>query len=224
MLQKTKELLTISNAKVRDYTMLKPVALYLETLVQKGDKDLDEKISKSEQDIQSCYHYIFEKAKEKANGANSIGIDSHTVFSWARHFYDELGNPADMPKTSEPKHISCDYANAKEEQEKRDKEVQRLSDLIVTSLKWEKDKKAKKFADAYLKICEEKDCQGNDDKYINWVTRSVVTSDCYGSVIEIDCNPDDEDIKSIIKNTLGEMTFSKKERREVMINDMPSLF
>ena len=225
MLETTKELLTISNARKSEYIMMKPIVLYLESLIHKGDSVLDKKISQSEKTISDCYEYIVAKAREMAQGANSIGIESNIVFGWARHYYDELGNPEDMPKQAScVKKSEAEYEKIKEEQERKEKELQRLSDLVVSSLKWEKDKKARKFADAYLESVEKKKLKADDVKYINWVTRSIVTSDLVSSLVEIDCDPDDLDVQSIIKSTIGDMKISKAERKEVMANDMPTLF
>ena len=231
MFEKTRELLSVSTTT--DYMKLKPVSLYLESLIHKGDSILDEKISKSGKSIKSCYDYIVAKAQEMANGARSVRIEDNIVYGWARHFYDELGEPEDMPKQyntlrktagADSEKELADFMKKQEEMKKRGQELKRLSDLLISSLKWEKDKKTKKFADAYLKICEKKNMSSNDDKYVSWVTRAVITGDILSGVTEIDCDPNDSDIQDIIESVLGDMHFTKNERKVVLENDMPSLF
>lgn len=96
MKEQTKTLLTVKEKET--VKNMGRVADYIGNIIEKGDIALEEKIIACNKSVEDCWKYITAKAREEAiNGCRVI--DDETVFGWAVHFYDENGEPEDMPKS-----------------------------------------------------------------------------------------------------------------------------
>lgn len=100
MKNETKDLLTIKGT----LSAVTRVSEYINSLIEKGDTPLEEKIIASGKSINDCWKYIEYKAKELAKNDNSCCVDDEDVFGWAVHYYEdnELAEKEMHPAPTKP--------------------------------------------------------------------------------------------------------------------------
>lgn len=223
MLAKTKELLVVKSS-LKEYPAIKFIALSLEKRIRMGDKELEQKLINSGKSVGDCWKYVLERARmEKCSGAS----DS-VVMSWVIHYYDENGNPSDMKvRNLQPNEVSGNlaYHNAKEDKIRRMREKRDLIDLTMGETGYKKDKIVTKLVTFYLEVRNE--CEQNKIKsptqndLFEWVKKSVYLRDCCTAIDALGI-PDDIANRHI--DILKDIKILEKDRKELIVNDMPTLF
>lgn len=91
-----KERKSVSDLMVTKNNSAQIVAEYLSA--NEAELHLAEKVEASQKSINKCWEYITHKARALCKGAGCIAVKDEDVFNWAVHFYEENGEPEDMPK------------------------------------------------------------------------------------------------------------------------------
>ncbi len=146
----------------KDKSFADPIINYLiERLGE--DEGLAEDVMKEQKTWKQCSDYIYEKAKRKAEGKNSLAVVYTMVFEWAEDYYRATdkdvesivaakasNKPSSKPKTTKTKNSTFDKekalekATAKVEQDKAGEEEKEPEILAKPQ---PKRKKAKKQTD-----------------------------------------------------------------------------
>ena len=75
--------------------------LILQYLEQNASESLAERINQGNHTLQECFDYIRNEAKKRAvNGV--AAIEDRQVYGWAIHYFEENGNPGDVPADDAP--------------------------------------------------------------------------------------------------------------------------
>ena len=79
-----------------------PQALILAYLEQNASESLVERINQGKHSLQECFDYIRNEARKQAVN-NVAAIEDSQVYGWAIHYFEENGNPGDVPTDDAPK-------------------------------------------------------------------------------------------------------------------------
>ena len=75
--------------------------LILQYLEQNASESLAERINAGSHNLQDCFDYIRNEARKQAvNGV--AAIEDRQVYGWAIHYFEENGNPGDVPADDAP--------------------------------------------------------------------------------------------------------------------------
>lgn len=77
-------------------------ALILQYLEQNASESLAERINAGKHNLNDCFNYIRDQAKKRAVGGVAA-IEDRQVYGWAVHYFEEDGNPGDVPTDDAPK-------------------------------------------------------------------------------------------------------------------------
>lgn len=77
-------------------------ALILQYLEQNASESLAERINAGKHTLNDCFNYIRDQAKKRAVGGVAA-IEDRQVYGWAIHYFEENGNPGDVPADDAPK-------------------------------------------------------------------------------------------------------------------------
>lgn len=222
MLAETKKLLVV-NCSIQEYPAVKYIALSLEKRIRMGDKNLEQKMIKSGKPVGECWKYVLNRARKE----HCYGAQDSEVMSWVIHFYDENGNPSDMTISdkSVPVYDAEKIKKEKEAAIRRQREQRDLIDLAMMETGYKKDKIMTKFVTFYLNVCD--DCKRkqvrspSQNALLEWVRKSVYQKDCIAAIGELGV-PDDIVKKHI--DIVKDIKIREKDRKELIVNDMPTLF
>ena len=69
-------------------TLREYIKSHLEQMASEDD-NFKNRFEDKAKSLEECEQYIYEQAKEQANGGNCVGIADEDVLNWAIHYYQE---------------------------------------------------------------------------------------------------------------------------------------
>jgi len=162
MKEQTKALLTMQGT----LSSVARISEHINSIIESGNKELEQKIIDSGKNINDCYKYITHKAKELATDG-SCCIEDETVFGWAIHYYEdnELAEAEMKPKAS-----TSTPSTSKTTTTTKSKTTTSKSKSTSKSKTTAKPKLDEATRQAILKALAEKDAEEDDEDSVKGFT------------------------------------------------------